>query len=125
MEMTQEQFSSATGVHLSAIRKYENRLSVPSSESLLAISQTGVNIHWLLTGDGEMVAATSKADQTPWGTDADLVRRITPIARMLGDMEDAQRSAILKEFFSRVQDAKRLAELESQLHQSAPRKIAG
>ena len=63
MEMTQEQFAETTGVHLSAIRKYENRHSVPSSESLLAIASTGVDLHWLLTGKGDMRAPTSSDDE--------------------------------------------------------------
>jgi len=48
LEMTQVRFAEATGVHLSAIRKYEGRHSVPSGESLLAIASTGVDLHWLL-----------------------------------------------------------------------------
>ena len=52
LELTQKEFAKATGVHLSAIRKYENRNSMPSSESLLAIASTGVDLHWLLTGEG-------------------------------------------------------------------------
>ena len=60
LELTQKEFAEATGVHLSAIRKYENRNSVPSSESLLAIASTGIDLHWLLTGEGDMRALAKR-----------------------------------------------------------------
>jgi transcriptional regulator with XRE-family HTH domain len=62
LEMTQVRFAEATGVHLSAIRKYEGRHSVPSGESLLAIAGTGVDLHWLLTGKGDMRAPSNNGD---------------------------------------------------------------
>ena len=113
MEMTQEQFAEATGVHLSAIRKYENRHSVPSSESLLAIAGTGVDLHWLLTGKGDMRAPTSSDDdQAKTEADAELVRRLKAIEGLLNGLQDEKRSAVLEEIFSRVQEAKRVADLE-------------
>ena len=114
LEMTQEQFAQATGVHLSAIRKYENRHSVPSGESLLAIASTGVDLHWLLTGDGDMRAPTHSSDKASMTkADADLVRRLQAIEGLLNGIQDEKRSAVLEEIFSRVQEAKRVADLEN------------
>ena len=114
MEMTQEQFAEATGVHLSAIRKYENRHSVPSSESLLAIASTGVDLHWLLTGKGDMRAPTSSDDdEAKTEADAVMVSRLKAIEGLLNGLEDEKRSAVLKEIFSRVHEAKRVADLEA------------
>jgi transcriptional regulator with XRE-family HTH domain len=114
MEMTQEQFADATGVHLSAIRKYENRHSVPSSESLLAIASTGVDLHWLLTGKGDMRAPTSSDDdQAKTEADAELVSRLKAIEGLLNGLQDEKRSAVLEEIFSRVHEAKRVADLEA------------
>lgn len=48
LAMTQQKLAEATGVHVSAIRKYKNGHCVPDCESLLAIASTGVNLHWLL-----------------------------------------------------------------------------
>ncbi len=108
MEMTQEQFAEASGVHLSAIRKYEKRHSVPSSESLLAIASTGVDLHWLLTGMGDMRAPKSSDDEA----DAELVRRLKAIEGLLNGLQDDKRSSVLEEIFSRVHEAKRVADLE-------------
>ena len=114
MEMTQEQFAEATGVHLSAIRKYEKRHSVPSSESLLSIARTGVDLHWLLTGKGDMRAPTSSDDdEAKTEADAEMVSRLKAIEGLLNGLEDEKRSAVLKEIFSRVHEAKRVADLEA------------
>jgi transcriptional regulator with XRE-family HTH domain len=113
LEMTQVRFAEATGVHLSAIRKYEGRNSVPSGESLLAIAGTGVDLHWLLTGRGDMRAPSNTDDSTAkTEADAELVRRLMAIEGLLNGIQDDRRSAVLEEIFSRVQEAKRVADLE-------------
>ncbi len=113
LEMTQVRFAEATGVHLSAIRKYEGRHSVPSGESLLAIAGTGVDLHWLLTGEGDMRAPTNSSANSPkTHADADVVRRLMAIEGLLNGIQGDKRSAVLEEIFSRVQEAKRVAELE-------------
>jgi transcriptional regulator with XRE-family HTH domain len=113
LEMSQEQFAEATGVHLSAIRKYEKRHSVPSTESLLAIASTGVDIHWLLTGEGDMRApATGPNSKTKTAADAELVSRLMAIETLISSIQDDKRSAVLDEIFYRVQEAKRVTDLE-------------
>jgi transcriptional regulator with XRE-family HTH domain len=114
LEMTQEEFAQATGIHLSAIRKYENRHSVPSGESLLSIAKTGIDLHWLLTGDGDMRAPAANSSTTSEATEysASLLRRMKAIEGVLNGMEDDKRSAILDELFHRASQAKRLDELE-------------
>ena len=114
MEMTQEQFAETTGVHLSAIRKYENRHSVPSSESLLSIASTGGDLHWLLTGKGDMRAPeSSDDDEAKTEADAEMVSRLKAIEGLLIGLQDEKRSSVLEEIFSRVHEAKRVADLEA------------
>ena len=111
--MTQEQFAQATGIHLSAIRKYENRSSLPSGESLLAIAGTGVNLHWLLTGEGDMRAPPEAGTQpSQVSPAAELAQRLTAIEGLLSGLDPGKRQAVLNEIFSRVQEAKRVADLE-------------
>lgn len=113
LELTQKEFAEATGVHLSAIRKYENRNSVPSSESLLAIAGTGVDLHWLLTGEGDMRALAKRLrSATSTECAADLVHGLMTIEELLHGMPDQKRSAVLDEIVSRVREVKRVAELE-------------
>ena len=114
LELTQKEFAEATGVHLSAIRKYENRNSVPSSESLLAIAGTGVDLHWLLTGEGDMRALAKRLGSAA-NTEgvADLVHGLMAIEELLHGIPDHKRSAVLDEIVSRVREVKRVAELET------------
>ena len=113
LKMTQERFAEATGVHLSAIRKYEGRHSVPSGESLFASAGTGVDLHWLVTGEGDMRAPANASDgAAKTEADAELVHRLMAIEGLLSGIQGDKRSAVLKEIFSRVQEAKRVADLE-------------
>lgn len=111
--MTQEQFAQATGIHLSAIRKYENRLSLPSGESLLAIASTGVNLHWLLTSEGDTRAPAERSVRSSQLSPKDeLAKGMAAIEGLLSCLDPERMRAVLNEIFSRVQEAKRVADLE-------------
>ena len=112
LELTQKEFAEATGVHLSAIRKYENRNSVPSSESLLAIASTGVDLHWLLTGEGDMRALAKRLGSAA-NTEgvADLVHGLMAIEELLHGIPDHKRSAVLDVIVSPVRELQRAAAL--------------
>jgi transcriptional regulator with XRE-family HTH domain len=113
LAMTQQELAEATGVHVSAIRKYENGHCVPGYESLLAIASTGVNLHWLLTGEGEMHAKVNRlGSAAKTEADAQLVRVLIAIEQLLHCMPDHKRSAVLDEIVSRVQEVKRINDLE-------------
>lgn len=103
--LTQEEFSARTGLHIGVLRKYENNVNVPGGEALVAIGKTGVNLNWLLLGEGPMSAQTSTLDEN-------YLRRMDAVRGLLDGLEEGKRSAVLDEIFSRVQEAKRVADLE-------------
>jgi transcriptional regulator with XRE-family HTH domain len=106
--MSQVRFAEVTGVHLSAIRKYEGRHSLPSRESLLAFAGTGVNLHWLLTGEGDMRAPANASDGTPkTEADAKLAHCLMVIEGLLSGIQADKRSAVLEEIFSIVKETER------------------
>lgn len=111
--LTQEEFSKRTGLHIGVVRKYENGVNVPGGEALIAIAQTGVNLNWLLLGHGDMSAGETSA-----GDDAYL-RRIEAVRGLLDGLEESRRNAVLQEIFSRVQEAKRVADLEELVREMA------
>jgi len=121
--MTQEQFAQRTGIHLSAIRKYESRSSLPSGESLLAIAGTGINLHWLLTGEGDTRAPAEGCVPSgePSAAAAELAQRLAAIEGLLNGLDPEKRQAVLNEIFSRVQEAKRVADLEQLVRDLAQR----
>ena len=54
MGLTQERFAAHAGVPRRTLIGYENAEREPGTSSLAAIARTGVNMTWLLTGEGEM-----------------------------------------------------------------------
>jgi transcriptional regulator with XRE-family HTH domain len=107
--LTQEELSIRTGLHIGVVRKYENGVNVPGGEALVAIGRTGVNLNWLLLGQGDMCAEASV--ESPAFDDAYL-RRIDAVKGLLDAMEEDRRNAALEDIFYRVQEAKRVADLE-------------
>lgn len=64
LDLTQDGFSTQTGLPLSTLKKYEGEHREPGSEALALIAKAGVNLHWLITGDGApLVAAQNIAEQ--------------------------------------------------------------
>jgi transcriptional regulator with XRE-family HTH domain len=53
--LTQQQFCERTGIPLRTLRGYEGGTRHPGEDALAAIARTGVNMTWLLTGEGEML----------------------------------------------------------------------
>lgn len=118
--LTQEQFATETGVHVSMIRKYEKQISVPSGESLLGIAKTGVNLHWLLTGEGNMYARRRDTDfGINDGIPNDAPPCLSTARDLLMQMDEAARKTILTEICARIQEAKRVADLEKLVREMA------
>ena len=53
--LSQKDFGEKIGVGTSHISQWERELSMPSSKALIGMANLGVNINWLLIGDGEMI----------------------------------------------------------------------
>jgi len=51
--LNQKDMAESLGVGISTIQRYENGSSVPGGMLLVDLAQQGVNIHWLISGDGE------------------------------------------------------------------------
>ncbi|WP_141056310.1 MULTISPECIES: helix-turn-helix domain-containing protein [Tepidiphilus] len=114
--LTQKEFSSLTGLHIGVVRKYENGVNVPGGEALVAIAKTGVNLNWLLLGQGDMCAETSSESPAPRDT---YLRKIDAVKGLLDGLDEDRRNAVLEEIFSRVQEAKRVADLEELVREMA------
>ena len=53
--VTQPEMSGRTGIPVSSLDKYEGGHSKPGTDALAQIAACGINIHWLVTGDGPMM----------------------------------------------------------------------
>ena len=53
LDITQKQASLESGIPHASIRNWANALSYPSAEFLAYLSRKGINVNWVLTGEGE------------------------------------------------------------------------
>lgn len=110
--LTQAQLADRLGVHIGVLKKYEQGLNVPGGEALAAIARTGVDMRWLLTGEGEMLpkpAPDQDFEAVPYA------RRLEKIGLLLAGMTEQEAAAFLDETFARAQDAAKRHELERAL----------
>lgn len=120
LDLTQLQLAARLNIDIGVLRKYENGINVPGGRVLASMGETGVNLNWLLTGVGQM-----DADQTPqadkWSDNPELAQRLSAIAGLLDGIDEGKRSAVLDEIFSRVQEAKRVTDLEEMVSELSKR----
>lgn len=113
--MTQAQFSEKTEIHLAQIKKYETDASLPSGEIMAKIAETGVNLNWLLTGQGYMVLNLDeeRVEEGKIPSDlAELDERFQAIFGLLQGMDSKKQASTVDELFSRVQEVQRVDEME-------------
>ncbi|MBK1691007.1 hypothetical protein CKO33_02325 [Ectothiorhodospira mobilis] len=122
--LTQGQFASLIGMHVGMVRKYEGEVQAPGASALQAIASTGVNVHWLLTGDGEMRAGAAGEGADDGEQERELAReepaaaaqpqaaaRWEKLIEMVEGIEDEdRRAAAMQDLFARAQE---LAELDA------------
>ncbi|WP_338845621.1 helix-turn-helix transcriptional regulator [Massilia sp. W12] len=60
LNLRQTDIAKMAGVTRSVWQKYEMGSVMPGSLALIKLAQSGVNLHWLLTGQGRMYAAAAK-----------------------------------------------------------------
>jgi len=108
LDLTQMELAARLDIDIGVLRKYENGINVPGGRVLTSLGETGVNLNWLLTGVGQMDETQSDV----WSNNPNLSRRLAAIAGLLDGMKEEKRSAVLDEIFSRVQEAKRVTDLE-------------
>jgi transcriptional regulator with XRE-family HTH domain len=140
--LTQDQFAQRCGLPKRTVIGYENEEREPGSAALAAIAKTGVNMNWLLTGDGEMRQDTEQLDTSVVSQkgSSDVTykahepsaplcvaepaaplytrepRRWQSIIALVEAIDDdARREALMTELFSRAQDAAELADMRRQL----------
>ncbi len=110
---TQAAFSELLGLHLSVLKKYETGHNTPGGEALAAIASTGLNINWLLTGEGPMAMSDSSTDdQVLPGQLTEVQEKMKRLFDLLLQIDEEKRGVAIAEMLSKVQDAVRMNELE-------------
>ncbi len=83
--LEQKEFAKKIGVHRNVLASWENNRGLPGGNSLLKIyKEFGANIHWLLSGEGEMYVDESNrlsGNDTMIKSASDFIRRMTVFPR--------------------------------------------
>lgn len=118
--LTQEEFARRAGISKATLVGYEVGQRKPGSDALAAIAKTGVDMRWLLTGEGEM-----RPQPAPERAEEGIVagprsRRWRHLIELVETSDDPE--GMLADLFARAQDkteAERLrraiAELRAEL----------
>lgn len=61
LKLTQDALSGQSGIPLSTLKKYEGSHREPGADALSKLVKSGMNVNWLLTGDGDMKLETVPA----------------------------------------------------------------
>ena len=62
LNLTQEGFSTQSGIPLSTLKKYEGNHRAPGADALEAYAKAGIDVVWVLTGIGGPLLAARKPD---------------------------------------------------------------
>lgn len=76
LKLTQDAISDATGIPLGTYKKYEGDERSPGSDALDALRKLGVNINWLLSGEGAMLLRDMEHEAAPPDVDPDTLTAV-------------------------------------------------
>jgi len=96
LNLTQKEFAQKIGVIDTLVRKWERGENEPTPKSLRAIAKTyNINLHWLLTGEGEMFIKREHKIPTE---KASIVPELANFLALLPEEQQKQLASVFKEF---------------------------
>ncbi len=104
----QIEFAEISGLGIAIIRKCEADASMPGGHTLIALAGTGLNVHWLLTGEGEM-AITGRANIRPY------IHRLHTLGEEMTPLQDKVCDDILTEMSIKVQNSLHIQRIDRAL----------
>jgi transcriptional regulator with XRE-family HTH domain len=111
--LTQIALSKFTDTSITTIRKCEGGSCVPGGNSLLALAKAGLNIHWLLTGVGDMTITISKNHSDPQSFASRLRELEIQIINL--DFDEDLRNSILEKLSLIIKDSEKINTLEKKV----------
>lgn len=80
-----KEFAKLIGVTPQKISAYTSGVNLPNGETLQKIARVGINVHWLLTGEGEMLI-NNEFDPDSSGSSSDQSTQLSEIHRKLDQL---------------------------------------
>lgn len=107
---TQAQMGAVLGVDGTTLRKYEQGVTLPSGSVLLQASNMGLDLNWLLSGEGLMLRRDTMTQLPP--IVATHVSSLAAALFALSQIDPDKCRDLSMAFVSRTKEALRLAQLE-------------
>jgi|GEM_PF-2654547 len=104
----QIEFAEISGLGIAIIRKCEADASMPGGNTLISLASTGLNVHWLLTGEGDMVFAEREKIR-PY------IHRLHAISEEMTPLQDEVCDDILTEMSIKVQNSLHIQRIDRAL----------
>lgn len=120
LQWSQQEFCKHTGIAMRTYQSYENNERSPGSSLLTEIAKTGLNLNWLLTGDGKMQMLASPGGSPLQDAQALYVTGldhewVVTLQSYLDDLTPAARKNALEEIRVRLRHIQRMDRLEQQM----------
>lgn len=117
---SQSKFAKLIGIPLSTLKGYELGHRSPGSDALTSIATTGVNLNWLLSGDGQMQEDTTNEqilNSLELEVPAEFEEFFEGLFNVLLKLNEEKRASILNDMIARAQESARIDELEKALEE--------
>lgn len=123
LRKTQGELATEIGLNIAQIKKYENPLlqTMPGALSLLALAKTGLNIHWLLTGQGRISISERYDQPTDDEDELTALLKMREAQTLLERFSPHERAALIASILQFVSEAAQVAEMEEQIAQKRAR----
>lgn len=114
--LTQVTFAELSGIRIGVLKKYEAGYNIPGGDALASIANTGANINWLLTGEGNMhqPLEIEQKQLSPEELE-EFNQEFKHIFDLLLQIEEDKRGDAINEMLSRVREEVRISEMERKL----------
>lgn len=133
MGLTQAEFAELSKINEAQIKKYEIDISIPGGKIMQKIAATGVNSHWLLTGEGEMINKEHPKvliyEPSPTISISADLEELTPqiesIFKILEEMDKEKREDFLSQMYKSVKEIQRIDNMEKLLEELSKKRKTG
>lgn len=100
--LSQKKAAAEFGIRFSTYKRYESGTNEPSSEAISGMVRMGLNSNWLLTGEGEMLQATTEPQRLnqPIGLASGEQANVLAMARVSADAEPSSGLALDEEILA-------------------------
>lgn len=81
--MTQDEFAELIGLKTKTYASYESN-TFPNNNALIAMANHGINLHWLISGQGEMMIDSAKYSKEAIDS-YDMIRILDDFSNLISD----------------------------------------